>query len=164
MSILTRKGLEQVFKRRHGFDLRNLLGSSGEQVLSSLAGSMDADKYCSSLPIHTSLSFVLGAPSCVRLPVATRNEVNKALLAVRNPHLIYAVLLARGTGLPYLLRTRCAQSGTEREVVLLPGQLVQFVRPRKSPLWVAPRCTCYCSKSLIGYAWYIYSVLFLRDS
>lgn len=32
VSILTRKGLEQVFKRRLGFDLRNLLGSSGEQV------------------------------------------------------------------------------------------------------------------------------------
>jgi len=110
VSILTRKGLEQVFKRRHGFDLRNLLGSSGEQVLSSLAGSMDADKHMSSLPIHTSLSFVMGAPSCVRLPVAVRNEVNKALLAVRTPNLIYAVLLAR-------------------------GQLVQFVRPRKSPLW-----------------------------
>jgi len=110
VSILTRKGLEHVFKRKHGFDLRNLLGLSGEQVLSHLVGSMDAHKFSSSLPLHTSMSFVLGAPACARLSPNLRNEVNKALLSVRNPHLIYAVLLAK-------------------------EQLVQFVRPRKTALW-----------------------------
>jgi len=110
VSILTRKGLEHVFKRKHGFDLRNLLGNSGEQVLSHLVGAMDGHKLASSLPLHTSMSFVLGAPWCARLPLPLRNQVNKALLSVKSQHLIYAVLLAK-------------------------NQLVQFVRPRKTALW-----------------------------
>lgn len=114
VSILTRKGLEHVFKRKHGFDLRNLLGNSGEQVLSHLVGAMDGHKLASSLPLHTSMSFVLGAPWCARLPLPLRNQVNKALLSVKSQHLIYAVLLAK-------------------------NQLVQFVRPRKTALWAEGR-------------------------
>jgi hypothetical protein len=110
VSILTRKGLERVFKKRHGFDLRNLLGSSGEQVLSNLVGAMDAHKLASALPLHSAISFVFGAPHCARLPLAVRSQVNRALLSVRSPNLIYAILLAR-------------------------TQLVQFVRPRKTALW-----------------------------
>jgi hypothetical protein len=110
VSILTRKGLEHVFKKRHGFDLRNLLGNSGEQVLSHLVGAMDGHKLTSSLPLHTSMSFVLGAPWCARLALPVRNQVNKALLSVKSQHLIYALLLAK-------------------------NQLVQFVRPRKTALW-----------------------------
>ena len=75
VSILTRKGLEHVFKRKHGFDLRNLLGNSGEQVLSHLVGAMDGHKLTSALPLHTSMSFVLGAPWCARLPLPLRNLV-----------------------------------------------------------------------------------------
>lgn len=119
VSILTRKGLEHVFKRKHGFDLRNLLGNSGEQVLSHLVGAMDGHKLASSLPLHTSMSFVLGAPWCARLSLPLRNQVNKALLSVKSQHLIYAVLLAK-------------------------NQLVQFVRPRKTALWAegCPALAC----------------------
>eukprot|EP00283_Hemiselmis_rufescens_P013635 CAMPEP_0173450512 /NCGR_PEP_ID=MMETSP1357-20121228/44914_1 /TAXON_ID=77926 /ORGANISM="Hemiselmis rufescens, Strain PCC563" /LENGTH=419 /DNA_ID=CAMNT_0014417201 /DNA_START=1 /DNA_END=1255 /DNA_ORIENTATION=- len=110
VSILTRKGLEHVFRRRHGFDLRNLLGASGEQFLSNLTSSMDAHKLSSALPLQTSLSYLLGAPSCLRLPVTARQSVNKALLSVKNRKLTYAVLIAG-------------------------HKLVQFVRPRKTALW-----------------------------
>ena len=75
VSILTRKGLEHVFKRKHGFDLRNLLGNSGEQVVSHLVGAMDGHKLASALPLHTAMSFVLGAPWCARLPLPIRNQV-----------------------------------------------------------------------------------------
>jgi hypothetical protein len=71
---------------------------------------MDAHKLASALPLHSAISFVFGAPHCARLPLAVRSQVNRALLSVRSPNLIYAILLAR-------------------------TQLVQFVRPRKTALW-----------------------------
>jgi hypothetical protein len=36
---------------------------------------MDGHKLASSLPLHTTMSFVLGAPWCARLPLALRNQV-----------------------------------------------------------------------------------------
>ena len=85
VSILTRKGLEHVFKRKHGFDLRNLLGTSGEQVLSHLVGAMDGHKLTSRLPLHTGMSFVLGAPWCARLPLPLRNQVHQPLTPHPSP-------------------------------------------------------------------------------
>jgi hypothetical protein len=80
---------------------------------------MDAHKASSDLPLQTSLSYLLGAPSCLRLPMAVRQQVNKALLSVKNPNLIYSVLIAG-------------------------HKLVQFVRPRKTALWAEDLCKYPC--------------------
>ena len=36
---------------------------------------MDGHKLASSLPLHTTMSFVLGAPWCARLSLSLRNQV-----------------------------------------------------------------------------------------
>ncbi|KAJ1481827.1 vacuolar fusion protein MON1, partial [Baffinella frigidus] len=148
--------LERVFKKRSNFDLRNLLGASGEQVLSNLVGAMDAHKLSSNLPLHSAISFVFGAPHCARLSLSVRsqevsfvfgaphcarlslsvrsqiNTVNKALLSVQSPNLIYAILLAR-TQLVQFVRPRKNALWAEECWAVI--EKVQFVRPRKTALW-----------------------------
>jgi len=85
--------------------LRNLLGDSGPNMITSLIRTMQG-----STSMHGALSFLFGVPSCLRLPPAARTEVNRVLQQVKHPDLMYTMLLSN-------------------------YQVVQIMRPRKLPLY-----------------------------
>jgi len=96
ISILT-AGVNRIFSKRAQFDIRNLL-SGTEKFLDSLMSWMDHD-----------YSVVLNATHCLRLDSQTRNLIGSIMHSVKNPNLIFSILIAR-------------------------RQLVNLVRPRKHTL------------------------------
>ena len=93
LMFLTRKSIDTIFKRKAGFDLRNLLGQSGEQVLMALIRNMHGS---GPYRLTAAASFLFHSTSCVKLPAALRSDVSRILQQVckQVPGIVYGFLLS----------------------------------------------------------------------
>jgi hypothetical protein len=93
LMFLTRKSVEGIFKKKAGFDLRNLLGQSGEQVLMALIRNMHGS---GPYRLTAAASFLFHSTSCVKLPSSLRSEVSRVLQQVckQVPGIVYGFLLS----------------------------------------------------------------------
>lgn len=93
LMFLTRKSIDTIFKKKAGFDLRNLLGQSGEQVLMALIRNMHAS---GPYRLTAAASFLFHSTSCVKLPASLRSDVSRVLQQVckQVPGIVYGFLLS----------------------------------------------------------------------
>ena len=93
LMFLTRKSVEGLFKKKAGFDLRNLLGQSGEQVLMALIRNMHGS---GPYRLTAAASFLFHSTSCVKLPSSLRSDVSRVLQQVckQLPGIVYGFLLS----------------------------------------------------------------------
>ena len=91
--FLTRKSIDTIYKKKAGFDLRNLLGASGEQVLMALIRNMHAS---GPYRLTAAASFLFHSTSCVKLPASLRSDVARVLQQVckQVPGIVYGFLLS----------------------------------------------------------------------
>ena len=93
LMFLTRKSIDTIFKKKAGFDLRNLLGQSGEQVLMALIRNMHGS---GPYRLTAAASFLFHSTSCVKLPASLRSDVARILQQVckQIPGIVYGFLLS----------------------------------------------------------------------
>jgi hypothetical protein len=93
LMFLTRKSIDTIFKKKAGFDLRNLLGQSGEQVLMALIRNMHGS---GPYRLTAAASFLFHSTSCVKLPASLRSDVSRVLQQVckQIPGIVYGFLLS----------------------------------------------------------------------
>jgi hypothetical protein len=93
LMFLTRKAIDTIFKKKAGFDLRNLLGQSGEQVLMALIRNMHGS---GPYRLTAAASFLFHSTSCVKLNSSLRSDVSRVLQQVckQLPGIVYGFLLS----------------------------------------------------------------------
>jgi hypothetical protein len=125
LSILTAK-VKQMFQRNAAFDARGLLGGT-DRVIRSLLHSASAEP-----------SMLLQAVPCLRVPAATRAELNKLIAAVRPADLLCGLLLAHNH-LVTLMRTRTKASLHPDDLVLVMSTVSSSFSFREDESWL-PLC------------------------